>query len=75
MMKLEGESIGNFNPDRAINYWFDVAGRRPGGAKMKGNLKDAKEAGECSKEVSEEVVQDDDDEVEMQDVQMWSMSW
>ena len=24
MINLEGESIKNFNPDEAINYWFDV---------------------------------------------------
>ena len=71
MIKLEGESIEQFNPDAAINYWFDAAMRRPGGSRMKENLKEAKDVallvGECSKEVSDEVVQDDD-EVEIQDV-------
>ena len=30
MIKLEGDSIKDFNPDASIQYWFDVVARRPG---------------------------------------------
>ena len=29
-IKLEGSSIKDFNPDKAINLWFQKASRRPG---------------------------------------------
>ena len=38
MINLEGESILNFNPDEAINYWFDVIAWRPGGSHAKENI-------------------------------------
>ena len=43
MIRLEGESIKDFNPDAAINYWFDVTIRRPGGSQSKKNIAEAKE--------------------------------
>ena len=44
MIKLEGDSIKDFNPDASIQYWFDVIGRRPGGSQTMENIKHAKEA-------------------------------
>ena len=35
MIKLEGEPIKDFNPDAAIQYWFEVITRRPGGSQSK----------------------------------------
>ena len=35
MIRLEGESIKDFNPDAAKNNWFDVTIRRPGGSQSK----------------------------------------
>ena len=43
MMKLEGDSIKDFNPDASIQYWFDVIARRPGGSQTMENIKHAKE--------------------------------
>ena len=43
MIKLEGDSIKDFNPDASIQYWFDVV-RRPGGSQTMENIKHAKES-------------------------------
>ena len=42
MIKLEGDSIKDFNPDASIQYWFDVIARRPGGSQTIENIKHAK---------------------------------
>ena len=44
MIKLEGDSIKDFNPDASIQYWFDVIARRQGGSQTMENIKHAKEA-------------------------------
>ena len=63
MIKLEGDSIKDFNPDASIQYWFDVIARRPGGSKAMKNIKHAKEAvtvieASTSQEVKDEVERD-----------------
>ena len=60
MIKLEGDSIKDFNPDASIQYWFDVIARRPGGSQTMENIKHAKEAvtvieASTSQEVEDEV--------------------
>ena len=44
MIKLEGDSIKDFNPDAKIQCWFDVVVRRLDGSKTMENIKHAKEA-------------------------------
>ena len=65
MIKLEGDSIKDFNPDASIQYWFDVVARRPGGSQTMENIKHAKEAAtvieaSISQEVEVEMVQEID---------------
>ena len=60
MIKLEGDSIKDFNPGASIQYWFDVIARRPGGSQTMENIKHAKEAvtvieASTSQEVEDEV--------------------
>ena len=60
MIKLESDSIKDFNPDASIQYWFDVIARRPGGSQIMENIKHAKEAvtvieASTSQEVEDEV--------------------
>ena len=59
-MKLESDSIKDFNPDASIQYWFDVIARRPGGSQRIENIKHAKETvtvieASTSQEVEDEV--------------------
>ena len=61
MIKLEGDSIKDFNPDASIQYWFDVVARRPGGSQTMENIKNAKEATVIEVSTSQEV----EDEIEM----------
>ena len=62
MIKLEGDSIKDFNPDASIQYWFDVIGRRLGGSQTMENIKHVKEAATVTEaSISQEV----EDEVEM----------
>ena len=44
MIKLEGDSIKDFNPDASIQFWFNVIARRLGGSQRMENIKYAKEA-------------------------------
>ena len=65
MIKLESDSIKDFNPDASIQYWFDVIARRPGGSQTMENIKHAKEAAtvfeaSTSQEVEVEMVQEMD---------------
>ena len=62
MIKLEGDSIKDFNPDASIQYWFDVIARRPGGSQTMENIKHAKEA---AKVIEASTSQEVEDEVEM----------
>ena len=39
MVKLQGESIKDFNPDKAINVWFEKLDRRPGSSGYQENRK------------------------------------
>ena len=60
MIKLEGDSIKDFNPDASIQHWFYVIARRPGGSQTMENIKHAKEAvtvieASTSQEVEDEV--------------------
>ena len=43
MIKLEGASIENFSQDAAINCWFNIIARRPGGDQSTDNVKESKE--------------------------------
>ena len=56
MIKLEGDSIKDLNPDASIQYRFDVIARRPGGSQTMENIKHATviEAS-TSQEVEDEV--------------------
>ena len=63
MIKLEGDSIKDFNPDASIQYWFNVIARRLGGSQRMENIKYAKEAAtvieaSTSQEVEVEMVQE-----------------
>ena len=62
IIKLEGDSIKDFNPDATIQYWFDVIARRPGGSQTMENIKHAKEA---STVIEASTSQEVEDEVEM----------
>ena len=62
MIKLEGDSIKDFNPDASIQYWFDVIARRPGGSQTMENIKHAKEAATV---IEASTSQEVEDEVEM----------
>ena len=62
MIKLEGDSIKEFNPDASIQYWFDVIARRPGGTQIMENIKHAKEAATV---IEAGISQEVEDEVEM----------
>ena len=42
MIKLEGDSLKDFNPDASIQYWFDVVARRPGGSQTMENIRHAR---------------------------------
>ena len=44
MIKLEGPTIQEFNPDRAIELWFNKCERRPGTSGTKENKQDVQEA-------------------------------
>ena len=62
MIKLEGDSIKDFNPAASIQYWFDVIGRRQGGSQRMENIKHAKEAATV---IEASTSQELEDEVEM----------
>ena len=62
MIKLEGDSIKDFNPDASIQYWFDVVARRLGGSQTMENIKYAKEAATVTEASTS---QEYEDEVEM----------
>ena len=58
MIKLEGPTIQEFNPDRAIELWFNKCERRPGTSGTKENKQDVQKAtdslnvtGEADKEM------------------------
>ena len=63
MIKLEGDSIKDFNPDASIQYWFDVITRRPSGSQKK--LENIKHAKEAAKVIEASTSQEVEDEVEM----------
>ena len=73
MIKLEGASIENFNPDAAINHWFNIIARRPGGGQSKDNVKESKEVAaqhEAGSQEAGDLEGKVEDEVEMiQDVE------
>ena len=62
MIKLEGDSIKDFNPDASIQYWFNVIARRLGGSQRMENIKYAKEA---TTVIEVSTSQEVEDEVEM----------
>ena len=62
MIKPEGPSIKEFNPDRAINLWFERGHRRPGKSDPKGNKVEEQVLGSETSTVSDDV---DADDVEM----------
>ena len=61
MIKLEGDSIKDFNPDASIQYWFDVIARRPGGSQTIENIKHAKEAVTVIEAIISQEVEDEVD--------------
>ena len=70
MIKLEGTSIENFNPDAAINHWFNIIARRPGGGQWKDNVKESKEVAAQHEAEAGDLEGKVEDEVEMiQDVE------
>ena len=53
-IKLEGSSIKDFNPDKAINLWFQKASRRPGTSASVENRNEVSQAGDISAEMDED---------------------
>ena len=53
-IKLEGSSIKDFNPDKAINLWFQKASRRPGTSASVDNRNEVSQAGDISAEMDED---------------------
>ena len=58
MIKLEGDSIKDFNPDALIQYWFDVIARRLGASQTMENIKHAKEAATVTEASTSQEVED-----------------
>ena len=55
MIKLEGETIQEFDPKPAINYWLDSCLRRPGAVGLKENIEESGETSSAVKDVPDEV--------------------
>ena len=53
-IKLEGSSIKYFNPDKAINLWFQKASRRPGTSASVENRNEVSQAGDISAEMDKD---------------------
>ena len=52
MIKLEGPSIKDFDPDKAIDIWFQKCSRRPGTSSSQENRDEAAQAPGCDTETS-----------------------
>ena len=65
MIKLEGDSIKDFNPDASIQYWFDFIAR----SQTMENIKHAKEAATVIEASTSQEVEDEEMVQEMDAVE------
>ena len=60
MIKLEGPTIQEFNPDTAIDLWFNKCQRRPGSQENKQDVDEATAGLSIVDETDKEIEQDEE---------------